>query len=165
MIGLGFAGYVAGERDFFFHPTGGRIMYPITHRGRNRAVGAILTAGSVLALTIGATGCAKHPEYDADAQVQPITITVDNNIMTPTVYTIWVTQGNTTGGSRRQLGDAPGSKVTTFNFTPLRFGQQYTIVAEPPTGRSISRPFSIDNASITGLKWQLQQNILSYFGN
>jgi hypothetical protein len=139
-------------------------MYLMTHRARNRAISAIMTAGSVLAITLGAAGCAKHPEYDADAQTHPITITVDNNVSPPYVFTIWIREGSS-GGSRRQLGTAPGAQVSTFNFTPLRFGQQYTIQAEPAIGTTVSRPFSIDNASITSLKWQLQQNILSYFGN
>lgn len=139
-------------------------MHSLTHRAGHRTASAIMAIGTMVALTMGASACAKHPEYDADAATHPVTIQVDNNVVPNYVFTIYLREGSGSGGSRRQLGTAPGSQSTTFTFTPSRFGQQYTLQAEPPIGTTITRAMSIDNQGITGLRWNLQQNILSYFG-
>lgn len=140
-------------------------MHQLTNRASHRTLSAIMTIGTVLTLTVGASGCAKHAEYDPDAATHPISVQVNNDVTPTSLFTIWIREGSSGGGSRRELGTAPGGTVSTFQFTPSHFGQQYTIQAEPPIGSTISRPLSIDNTGITGLTWRLSQNILSYFGS
>ena len=115
------------------------------------------------ALTLALSSCAKHPNPNPDAATHAITIQVDNNVIPTFVFTVWIREGGT-GGTRRQLTTAPGSQVTTVEFTPRMFGMQYSLEAEPPMGTTIKRSFSIDNESITMLKWDLKNNVLSYFG-
>jgi hypothetical protein len=143
----------------------GVFMRVPAYRIGHRTIAAITTMGSVVALTLGASACAKHPAYDADAATHPVEIQVDNNVTPVYLFAIYLREGNGTGGSRRELGNAPGSQLSTFTFTPTRFGQQYTLQAVPPIGTTITRTLSIDNPNITSLRWNLNQNILSYFGN
>jgi hypothetical protein len=125
------------------------------------AVPALVTAG---ALALALTSCAKHPAPNPDAATHPITIQIDNNVIPVYLFTIWLREGGK-GGSRRQLTTAPGSQVTTVTFTPRMFGMQYTLEAQPTLGTTITRGFTIDSEGTTMLKWDLRNNVLSFFGS
>jgi hypothetical protein len=139
-------------------------MFAQLSRRVHRAVSTMVTLGAVGAFTMALSGCAKHPAPNPDAATHPIIIQIDNNITPTYVFAIWVREGTGGGGTRRQIGNAPGAQVTSIPFVPQLFGQQYTLEAVPPLGSTIRRTFSIDNESITMLKWSLNQNVLSYFG-
>ena len=138
-------------------------MFAGVSRRVHHVVVAVPALVGVCALTVAVSGCATHPAPNPDAATRPVTIEVNNNVTPPVVATIWI-QENGSGGARRQLGTAPGAQSTTFTFTPRQFGIQYALTAEPPTGKSLKRNISIDNESITSVKWSLRENVASYFG-
>jgi hypothetical protein len=137
-------------------------MFARVSRRVHHVVAAVPALVAVGALTLGLSGCAKHPTPNPDAATHQIIIQVNNNVVPVVLYTIWVQE--TPGGSRQRLGDAPGNRPTSLPFTPRLFGQQFTLTAVPPLGTNLSRTFSIDNEGITMLKWSLRENVLSYFG-
>jgi hypothetical protein len=138
-------------------------MFARLSRGAHQVVAVVPVFVAIGALALVLSSCAKHPNPNPDAATHPITIQIDNNLMTPTVFAIWIQEAGG-GGTRRQVVNAPGAQVTTMSFTPRMFGVQYTLEAVPPIGSTIRRNFSIDNESITSLKWDLRNNVLSYFG-
>jgi hypothetical protein len=138
-------------------------MFASLFRTVRPAASGVVTAVALTVLTLASSSCAKHPAPNPDAATHAITIQIDNNVIPTFVFTIWIREGN--GGARTQLGTAPGSQSTTLTFTPRMFGMQYTLEAQPPLGTTIKRGLSIDNESITMLKWDLKNNVLSYFGN
>jgi len=130
----------------------------------HRAASVVATAGTVAGLTLASSSCAKHPAPNPDAVTHAVTIQVNNNVIPAFTFSIWVREGTGSGGSRRELGTAGPNQTTIFAFTPRMFGQQYTLEAVPPLGTTLRRSFSIDNESITMLRWALDQNVVSYFG-
>ncbi len=138
-------------------------MFARVSRGVHQIVAAVPALVTVGALSLALSGCAKHPTPNPDAKTHAITVQVDNNLMTPTSFDIWI-QESGNGGTRRQVLTAPGARVTAMSFTPRMFGIQYVLEAVPPIGNTIRSTVSIDNESITSLKWDLRNNVVSYFG-
>jgi len=126
-----------------------------------RAVRVSGAAALMVSLSLAAAACAsggKHP--DADQDIHPVVIEIDNNLTIPTELMVYLEQS----GVRQQLGTVPGGENKTFQFTPVSYGQPYRLIGVRQLERSIpSQSFTISGPETGTIVWNLQANIIGFY--
>jgi hypothetical protein len=88
---------------------------------------------------------------------EAVLVQVNNNLIPPTVISVYlVREGG--GGGRRLLGTVTPGSETTLRYTGVTAGGNYRLVARATAGRDIpSTPFSLIRGGT--VNWDLQSGI------
>lgn len=99
------------------------------------------------------TACASTPP-DPDAPQETLDIRVNNNLVPPVTFTIYLVPAS---GIERSLGQAFSSRSTDFRYNGMAPRGQYQLFARATDNRAmVSSPLVLDG--VQAIEWNMQYN-------